>query len=525
MKRIFLLLTLTLSWSSLESMAGELPARMDVLDMGTLATGRPEKINLWYPRGDCPGKKTRLCLADAAVTDEVVVFSHGAMGSAEEYSWLGESLAAAGYVVIGANHYGESRIYGDPTRDPRTCAFTWQRPQDISALLDRLSGDNPFQKAVDWNHVVAIGHSEGGQTAALLAGARFDLRQLARYCESAAAESDRSCSYGRDRVRAPDSFVALFDGDYQDARIRKIILLDPALGSGVRDDSLRGISLPSLVVGASHDDFLPWEAHGGRYAAGIPGSRTLLLQGQEGHFVFLDPCEYPVTVMGVPLCQDRPGVDRKAVHRELAGKLIAFLRLDNEPDTVTQHPGVVRVSKASFARDLNLLEILRYTPHWVFGLLAGLSVFGWMQTRTRRVALPLALFLPAAMVILSLTGVIRYSGWQVPALAAWLFGVGVAATLCRRLMDPGTARYESESRRLIVEGSWVPMLIILAIFLTRYALGVASAIQLPVIKTWYFSPAASLVLGASSGFFLARGLLFWGVRQPTESASKAPGPS
>jgi len=73
----------------------EFPVKMEVLDMGTLDTGRPSKINVWYPQGVCPENTARLCLADAAVTNKVVVFSHGSMGSTNEYSWLGDGLAAA----------------------------------------------------------------------------------------------------------------------------------------------------------------------------------------------------------------------------------------------------------------------------------------------------------------------------------------------------------------------------------------------------------------------------------------------
>ena len=90
--------------------AAPLQTRMEVLDMGTLDTGRPSKINVWYPRGECPANRARLCLADSAVTSKVVVFSHGSMGSADNYSWLGEGLATAGFVVVGVNHYGESSI-------------------------------------------------------------------------------------------------------------------------------------------------------------------------------------------------------------------------------------------------------------------------------------------------------------------------------------------------------------------------------------------------------------------------------
>jgi len=30
----------------------------------------------------------------------------------------------------------------------------------------------------------------------------------------------------------------------------------------------------SLIVGAIHNDFLPWNNHGARYAAGIPNAQT-----------------------------------------------------------------------------------------------------------------------------------------------------------------------------------------------------------------------------------------------------------
>ncbi len=92
---------------------------------------------------------TSLCLAEGAVTEKVLVFSRGSMGSPEEYSWLGESLAAAGPILVGVNHYGESRIYGQDTRDPRSSALTWQRARDISALLNRLASERVFQREVE----------------------------------------------------------------------------------------------------------------------------------------------------------------------------------------------------------------------------------------------------------------------------------------------------------------------------------------------------------------------------------------
>lgn len=510
--KIILALLWLLPALSVSALAAPFQTKMDVRDLGTLVTGRPAKINVWYPAGACPENSAQLCLADGAATNKVVVFSHGAMGSADNYSWLGAGLAAAGFVVVAVNHYGESSVYGDATQDMRSSAFIWQRAQEISALTAKLAGEKLFQRDVDWNSIVAIGHSAGGQTAAMLAGAQFDVRRIAPYCDSESAKADLSCNYSRNSANAPDQFVALFNANYQDTRVKKIVLIDPALGSGLQPDSLRAIALPSLVVGAAHNDFLPWENHAARYAAGIPNVQSITLGGQEGHFVFITPCRHDARVMGVPLCQDRPGVDRVAVQQDLTQRIVDFVKVDNEPAMVERQPGAVSGPGARIVHSTGFFQILLYTPTWVFVLLASLIVFGLMQARTRRVAVWLTLLLPAAMPILSLSGVLQYVGVSILVLSAWALGLCAAAMLCLHGMNPTTARYDSQSRKLIVAGSWAPLLVILAIFFVRYAIAVSFAMQFEIVRDPIAQLTVSLVLGAFSGFFVARGMAFWRVR-------------
>jgi predicted dienelactone hydrolase len=489
------------------SAAASFQAQGDVMDLGVLPTGRPAKVNLWYPRGSCTGSAARFCLADAAATHKVVVLSHGSMGSAAEYSWLGESLASAGFVVVGVNHYGEARIYGTETQNPMSTAFTWQRAQDISALLTALAGAAPFQRSVDWHSAIAIGHSAGGQTVALLAGARYDLRRLAAFCDSQAGKADLSCAYGGNAARAPQAFVTAFDGNYQDTRVKKIVLMDPALGSALRPESLRAIALPSLFAGAVHNDFLPWEHHGSRYASGIPGVRKLLLEGQEGHFVFLTPCVHAAKVLGVPLCADRPGVDRTAVQSAMAQAIVRFVGADDEPATVA--PIGSEATRASGIPSNRILQILYFTPRWVFGLLAALVAFGLLESRTRRVPLWPVLLWPAGMLIFSASGVLQYAGSSWPASIAWVIGVSASSALCLKAMRASAASYDAATRRLTIVGSWIPLGVILLIFCVRYAMGVATGMQLDLVGTSAAQLAIGLVLGAVSGFFVARGLFFW----------------
>ena len=121
MKTILALFCLSLALV-LPATAAPFQVKADIVDRGVLDTGRPSKINIWYPEGTCLDNTARRCLANATVTSKVVLLSHGSMGSADNYSWLGESLAAAGFVVVGINHYGESRIYGEDTQPTQQCA-------------------------------------------------------------------------------------------------------------------------------------------------------------------------------------------------------------------------------------------------------------------------------------------------------------------------------------------------------------------------------------------------------------------
>lgn len=158
------------------------------------------------------------------------------------------------------------------------------------------------------------------------------------------------------------------------------------------------------------------------------------------------------------------------------------------------------------------LQIVMHTPPWVFALLAGLIVFGLMQVRTRGVAMWLALLLPAAMLVLSLSGVVQYVGPSPTALAAWAVGIVAGTTLSLKAIGRNIAAYDAAKGRLTVAGSWVPLLVILGIFCVRYAMGVARAMNFEAVRDANVQLAVSFLLGAFSGYFLARGIRFWRAR-------------
>jgi predicted dienelactone hydrolase len=305
---------------------GQTAAVVRVVDLFNAPVQRPVRVHLWYAPGSCATSGAySLCLDAGTRTDRIVFLSHGALGQADAYDWLGDGLAERGWLVAGISHYGESRAYGPETVDVTSVLRPWQRTEDISFALDQFSRRNPFTRAVSWDHVVMVGHSSGGQTAAALAGVIFDVRPLVAYCASTSAAADRGCLYGGDNESAPSSVDARFAAPQRDVRVIATVLLDPALGPAATEDSLRSISLPTLVIGAIDNDFLPFDAHARRYAALIPGARLVELNNGEGHFSFIDGCTHDAEAQGVPVCRDRPQVDRTSVHEGLLRSIAGFL--------------------------------------------------------------------------------------------------------------------------------------------------------------------------------------------------------
>jgi predicted dienelactone hydrolase len=115
--------------------------------------------------------------------------------------------------------------------------------------------------------------------------------------------------------------------------VRAIVAFDPAAGPGYDRASLAAVTVPVLIVGAKQNDFLPFEQHAKRYADNLPDATLITLDSGEGHFVFLDPCTLDLAANGVPLCKDRPGVDRAAVQDRLAAEAAAFLGRTMPPST------------------------------------------------------------------------------------------------------------------------------------------------------------------------------------------------
>ncbi len=295
-------------------------------DIQNIEKQRPVKLDIWRTETNCvANKNSGDCETSIPAISKIAILSHGAMGSAIDYSWLAYPLAANGWTVIGMNHFGESWRYGQANIDPSTVTRFWQRTEDVSFVLDSMAEILPKHSIANDAEIVIIGHSSGGQTAAALAGVTMSMQQMIDYCSSDKSSNDLGCTYGKpEGEQTHESSFTMQSGGY-DKRISGVIMLDPALGPAATISSLGQVTRPTLVIGSLNNDFLPFEHHAKYYAAHIPSAQLMTLDNDEGHFIYLNECEHQHKAKGVSLCQDRAGVDRKQAHNRMIGRIFGFL--------------------------------------------------------------------------------------------------------------------------------------------------------------------------------------------------------
>jgi predicted dienelactone hydrolase len=307
------------------------------------AAPRPLLTDIWYPAAD--GAEERPVLigppegalfqADSAAREAplaaaperfpLILLSHGTGGAMLQHGWLGAALARRGFIAAGVNHHGNTAL------EPYVAqgfVRLWERPLDLSAMLDQLLDDPSFGPCIDPARIGAAGFSAGGSTALALAGARFDLQALRR----AYQETGRSLA-----TLAPPEFpdgpalVALIERladdpdhsrSYRDERVRAAFAIAPALGEATTPAGLAPIDVPVTIVVGDSDENTPPELNAMRYAAGISHARLVVLEGGVGHYTFLAEATALGRELLPALGVDKPGVDRAAVHRHV-GELAA----------------------------------------------------------------------------------------------------------------------------------------------------------------------------------------------------------
>ena len=151
-----------------------------------------------------------------------------------------------------------------------------------------------------------------------------------------------------------------------------------------------------------------------------------------------------------------------------------------------------------------IIDILQHTPVWVWILLAAVVGLGLLQTRDRAMSRARVTILPIVFILLSLSGVFRGAGSSLVAPLAWAAGFGAVLAFGRNALAVRGASWSPQSARLQVPGSWLPVALIVSLFMLKYGMAVAQALEPRLLQQTTLQVACNALYGAFSAIFWSR---------------------
>lgn len=151
-----------------------------------------------------------------------------------------------------------------------------------------------------------------------------------------------------------------------------------------------------------------------------------------------------------------------------------------------------------------LFTIITNTPLWVWGILVTLTLYGKYLSKNRKVKESAIYILPLIIITLSILASSSSPSNSLISSTCWVMGslCGFASFLT--IKGPDLGRYLDEEKSFEVFGSWIPYVLMICIFCTKYVVGVVTAMQLPILDSLAFTSSVSFIYGAISGIFIFR---------------------
>jgi predicted dienelactone hydrolase len=329
------------SWRSLAGaalLAAALSAQAQTFQAGFRALKLPYydgymDVALWYPsaapEADTGFGPYRMQVAmrgpAAPGAFPLVVISHGTGGSSLSHYRFALALAHAGFVVAAPMHPGDNYRDRSLVADAR---YPYERPRQLSRVLDELLADPEWKERIDRNRIGAIGHSAGGYAVAALAGGVPDWNRLRVHCET--VKDDPACTFADPKLGvAPGGPAPLVlpaavtaSGSVADPRVRAAMLLAP-LGFGFAPGSFRDSRAAVAMIGAEFDEALARPYHYEYLRQQLPSAAARLAPGA-GHYSFIAPPIAEFRALFGPAAQDPPGFDREAFQSQLSVEVVEF---------------------------------------------------------------------------------------------------------------------------------------------------------------------------------------------------------
>lgn len=305
----------------------------------TVAAERPMTVALFYPtavpaRTLPMGPWLPLVAPGAAAAEAplkgLILLSHGTGGTELNHHNLATRLAREGYLVAALRHPGDNWQDRSLISSGR---YLSERPRQLSQVLDALLANPEWAARIPVGRIGAVGHSAGGYSVLVLAGAQADPQRSTGHCRTvqddpgycSLAEGPRAAEASSVQAASAASAAlvpAALRVSVPDRRIRAVVALAP-MGVVFTPESLGAIAVPVRVIMAEHDAVLNGKYHGSHVAANLPRAPASTVAGA-GHFAFMAQPTFALPSAAGDAAANPPGFDRVAFLPELENQVAAF---------------------------------------------------------------------------------------------------------------------------------------------------------------------------------------------------------
>ncbi len=150
-----------------------------------------------------------------------------------------------------------------------------------------------------------------------------------------------------------------------------------------------------------------------------------------------------------------------------------------------------------------ITEILRQTPLWVWAILIALLALGLSQCRDRVVKPYTVMIAPMVFLVIGALASARAGS----TFVVWAISLLCVTAIAGRIFPlPAGARFATETGRLHLPGSVIPLFSMMAIFLINYVINVLFAMFPEIAQRDALRFGVAIVLAWITGAYLGRAI-------------------
>lgn len=292
--------------------------------------GRPIIYDVWYPTSEQNGSSSNdkfwqrpsevreLAIKDHEKKFPLIVFSHANFADRHMSSWFAEILSSNGYIVAAVDHFGNTAWEPNAWESIQI----WNRPKDISFMMDHLLNDSPFKSYIDTDKIGISGYSLGGMTAIWMLDDLHFLKEAsfeAVYAIASEEFSEDEVLYALETT----SLKPLYHS-YKDSRIKAAFIMAPAGGDCFSEEDLKKIKAPVQFVVGSHDNDTPSDKNAYWFKTKIKNAKLNSIP--EGtHYIFLNKASFlGKWILPEEMYEDKGPQTRDEIHHSVGTQAIDF---------------------------------------------------------------------------------------------------------------------------------------------------------------------------------------------------------